>query len=201
MHINFTEKFTVAFSHGQSLCSGGICCLLASLAFPSSLFPPMINILLLSGWAFFFSFSCFHRGMKTKPGTSPALPSDGNSGGSLSGNAAGWGRDGAYPFAFLVECVRFHLYNELANPQSEMSSLTRHRKRIRTLTQPRKMQFSLCNYRKNASSSRGHTQPAHKNAWKTLAENSKFTEAKTQSLPYALTLLMIRGNSAWFLTT
>lgn len=56
----------------------------------------------------------------------------------------------------------FHLYDKLANPRSEMPSLTKHSERIRTLTQLRNMQFSRCYFTENPSSSHGPTQPVYK---------------------------------------
>lgn len=69
------------------------------------------------------------------------------------------------------ECELFHLYDKLANPWSEMSSLTKHSKRITLslfLTQLRNMQFSHCYFTENPSSSRGPTQPVYKKMFEKL---------------------------------
>lgn len=141
-----------------------ICCLPASLASPQAYFSSIINILLLSAWIF-FSFSCYHWGVKTEPSTLPVLPSANKSG---------------FPYRRITRirvqrgpslCLRLKRvnYSFVWQTRSEIPSLTKHSKRIRTLTQLRNMQFSHCYFTEKPSSSCGPTQPEYKkNVWKTL---------------------------------
>lgn len=135
--------------------------------------------------------------MKTEPRTLPALP---------SANKSGF----PYPRITRMKAARgpitfeeyelFHLYDKLANPWSEMSSLTKHSKTM-TLSLSFSLSSGICSFLIVVSQ---RTQVLHvappnlyiKKCLKNSRENSKFTQAKTlvyQVYHMALVLLISKG--------
>lgn len=129
MHINFAEKFTVAFHtcrHGASIASAA-----SSLSgFPSSLFPIYSKHSSTFSLNLIFFFLLTTEVWKQSQALYLLCPLLTRTG-FLTRESPGW-RPGKGPITLpsAEECELFHLYDKLTNPWSEMSSLTKHSKTI-----------------------------------------------------------------------